>query len=295
MKLMRLALIASGIGVLIALIGLAIYAIVENWDSIKGWFVDFWNGLKIHIVAFWEKLKAVFFAVLDWFKPIIGFLKTAFNAWVEALVWQFNTLKAAFMAVLNWLQPVIDFIKGLFGAWVGDILAQFDGLKTSFSGVFAWFEACAQGLGGILIAIKDYVAQAWQGLLESVQPIIDFLMRAYNWYKDIFSGVLGKVAGALGFSVDVKSAEQESQKLGPPPSVNMLSTPTKDQKSAFLDFDYSKIGEQKSLEVANKADNSVKNSHNTQHINIYTQSDPNSIVGAIKQSSIGQYSYADED
>lgn len=296
MKLMRLALIASGIGVLIALIGLAIYAIVENWDSIKGWFVDFWNGLKIHIVAFWEKLKAVFFAVLDWFKPIIGFLKTAFNAWIEALVWQFNALKAAFMAVLNWLQPVIDFIKGLFGAWVGDIVAQFDGLKTSFSGVFAWFEACAQGLGGILIAIKDYVAQAWQGLLESVQPIIDFLMRAYNWYKDIFSGVLGKVAGALGFSVDVKSAQQESQKLGPPPSANMLSTPPKTaQKSAFLDFDYSKIGEQKSLEVANKADNSVKNSHNTQTINIYTQSDPQSIVGAIKQSSIGQYSYADED
>ncbi len=58
-------------------------------------------------------------------------------------------------------------------------------------------------------------------------------------------------------------------------------------------FDYSALGAQKTQQNT-KTDSRSINSNNTQTINIYTQGDPNSIVSAIKQTNIGQYSYADE-
>ncbi|WP_104753691.1 phage tail tape measure protein [Helicobacter salomonis] len=228
MKLMRLALITSGIGVLIAGLGVGVYALVNHWESVKAFLSQIWEGLRAKMASFWEALASVFGAIGSVLSPV-----------VSVFSWVFELLGSGIVKLLN-----------LFGVSVG-----------SMSDVF--------------------------------KPLLELFAKIYEWYKGIFGGVLGKVADFLGFGGDdgSKNILTDTSKL----SLPTLGMPA-DKQSAMPvlgSFDYSALGAQKTQQNT-KTDSRSINSNNTQTINIYTQGDPNSIVSAIKQAGIGQYSYADE-
>ncbi len=244
MKLMRLAWMSSGIGLAIALIGVAVYALVEHWDVVKAWLAQIWEGLKAKMASFWEGLVAVFGAIGSVLSPV-----------VSVFSWFFELLGSGIVKLLN-----------LFGVSVGSMGELFGGLKES-------------------------IVSIWQGLLEWLSPVLEFLGKVVEWYQNIFSGVLGKVAGFLGFGGEEKNILTDTSKLTLP----TLQTPGQDKQSALPvlgSFDYSALSPQKSTQ--NTTDSRSINSNNTQTINIYTQGDPHSIAGAIKQAGIGQYSYKDD-
>uniref|UniRef100_UPI000CF01308 phage tail tape measure protein n=1 Tax=Helicobacter felis TaxID=214 RepID=UPI000CF01308 len=139
MKIMRLALITSGIGLLIVGIGVAIYAIVQNWESIKGWFIGFWAGLKARIVGFWDGIRLIF------------------------------------GAIANTLAPIFETLGYLFGAVISSWVEGFYFLKSVFLGVLEWFGISSESLSGIFNAIKETIGGVWDGLLAKVQPVIEYL------------------------------------------------------------------------------------------------------------------------
>lgn len=76
------ALMANPLGIILA-IASAAWLIVENWDTVKGWFTGFWNWIKAHaeliltclgpigwvastIIEHWEPLKAWFGDFVRW-------------------------------------------------------------------------------------------------------------------------------------------------------------------------------------------------------------------------------------
>lgn len=76
------ALMANPLGIILA-IASAAWLIVENWDTVKGWFTGFWNWIKAHaeliltclgpigwiastIISHWEPLKAWFGDFVRW-------------------------------------------------------------------------------------------------------------------------------------------------------------------------------------------------------------------------------------
>uniref|UniRef100_UPI0013156788 hypothetical protein n=1 Tax=Helicobacter bizzozeronii TaxID=56877 RepID=UPI0013156788 len=177
----------------------------------------------------------------------------------------------------------------------------FGGLVGVFEGVLSWFGLSTQSISSFFVHMKEGIVGAWQDLLGWLDPVLKYLKEVYGWYKNIFGGVVGKIAGALGFGGEqVKSVEQNKDLSNSPPApaVPTLESLKKPQNAPQalpnLAFDYASLNPQNSAPIT-KTDSRSINSNNTQTINIYTQSDPQSIVGAIKQSSIGQYSYADED
>lgn len=272
MKLMRLALIGSGIGFLIVGIGVAIYGIVAHWESVKGWILAFLEGLKERLKGFVEGVKLIWGAIVEGLSPVFGALKALLMGWFNVWLWVF----------------------GVFQSVLG--------------GVLGFFGISMQSLGGVFVGLKEMVINAWQAILDFIDPVIAFLQKVYNWYKSLFSGVLGKVAGALGFKgVQIekeKVKEIEKTDLSPPslkdqaksdlPALGVGDLTPQNALAAVPRVDYAKLGGQTALSAASKTDNRKINSENTQTFNIYTQSDPNAIVGAIKQAGIGAYSYDDD-
>ncbi|WP_121756916.1 phage tail tape measure protein [Helicobacter felis] len=261
MKIMRLALITSGIGLLIVGIGVAIYAIVQNWESIKGWFIGFWAGLKARIAGFWDGIRLIF------------------------------------GAIANTLAPIFETLGYLFGAVISSWVEGFYFLKSVFLGVLEWFGISSESLSGIFNAIKETIGGVWDGLLAKVQPVIEYLKAVYEWWKGIFSGMVGgvmKIAGKLGFGVGQEGNPGQEGGKAPP----MLGETLKGQDltgvNSSLNFDYSRLaGVQMG---APKTDNRSINSNNHQTINVYTQSaDAGGIAHAIRQAGIGQYSYKDAE
>ncbi|WP_104683353.1 phage tail tape measure protein [Helicobacter felis] len=258
MKIMRLALITSGIGILIAGIGVAVYAIVENWEAIKGWFLGFWEGIKARLVSFWDSVKVIF------------------------------------GAVSSALAPVFNVLKFLFDSWIGGFVAGFNLLKSIFFSVLEFFGINAESLGGIFDGIKEMVLGAWEGLLNFLQPIIDYLKKVYEWYKGMFLGAVEKAKKVAGFFGFGDGKDGKDGKDAPPELASSLNQKSLTGLESSLNFDYSRLaGVQMG---APKTDNRSINSNNHQTINVYTQnSDGHGIANAIKQAGIGQYSYKDAE
>ncbi|WP_233710975.1 phage tail tape measure protein, partial [Helicobacter salomonis] len=219
----------SGIGVGIALIGAAVYGLVNHWEVVKAFLSQIWEGLRAKMASFWEVLASVFGAIGSVLSPV-----------VSAFSWVFELLGSGIVKLLN-----------LFGVSV-----------ESMSDVF--------------------------------KPLLELFVKIYEWYKSIFGGVIGKVGEFLGFGGEAeKNILTDTSKLSLP-TLGALDKADKQSALPMLgSFDYSALGAQKTQQNT-KTDSRSINSNNTQTINIYTQGDPNSIVSAIKQAGIGQYSYADE-
>ncbi|WP_158652941.1 phage tail tape measure protein, partial [Helicobacter bizzozeronii] len=60
MKLMRLAIITSGIGLLLVGLGIAGYELVNRWEQVKTWLIGIWEGFKLKVLGVWESLKGAF-------------------------------------------------------------------------------------------------------------------------------------------------------------------------------------------------------------------------------------------
>lgn len=85
MKVLRLALISTGIGALVVGIGMAAAWLTQNWDKLKVWFSSFsdWLG-KIFdpVVEWWNSLFGGFF---DWISEKFAFLSDITSTVADAL------------------------------------------------------------------------------------------------------------------------------------------------------------------------------------------------------------------
>ncbi|WP_121020447.1 phage tail tape measure protein [Helicobacter vulpis] len=194
MKLVRLALMTSGIGLFIVGLGVAIYGLIEHWDSVKAWLIEFWGSLKARLMGFWEDVKMIFQAVAQGLAPIVGVFS-----------WVFEMLGAGIVKLLN-----------LFGISVG-------------------------GMGEVFAGLKDYVVSVWEGLLEWLKPVLDFLQKVYEWYAGIFGGVLGKVAGFLGFGGEDKNVLKDVSKLSLPTLSAQEGAPKQEALPVLGSFDLSAL------------------------------------------------------
>ncbi|WP_196304073.1 hypothetical protein [Ralstonia solanacearum] len=90
------ALMANPLGIILA-IASAAWLIVENWDTVKGWFTSFWNWIKAHaeliltclgpigwvastIIEHWEPLKAWFGDFVRWLSDKLHWMVDAAKA-----------------------------------------------------------------------------------------------------------------------------------------------------------------------------------------------------------------------
>lgn len=159
------ALLANPIGIAVAGIAVAAYAIYQNWEPIKAWFSRLWNNIRDIFGGFGHFVTGVFSGDMS------GAVAGLQQVW-DGLSGYYRTLWDGITGIFLWawqsIEPVLD---GLFSAvGLGPI---WDGVKTAISAALDW----------ISLAFTD----AW----AAIKPVIDGL----RWVQDHGSAAINSVTG----------------------------------------------------------------------------------------------------
>lgn len=124
MKIMRLALISTGIGALVVALGAGAAWIIENWDKVKAFFENIWESIKPYWEATSNFFSSIFDGVVEWWRSIFG----GFFDWVsEKFQWVVDTVSS------------IGDALGAATSWTKDALGIGDGKESNWYNPFSWF------------------------------------------------------------------------------------------------------------------------------------------------------------
>ncbi|MNR93710.1 Phage-related minor tail protein [compost metagenome] len=186
----------------IAAVVAGVVLIVQNWSSIKDFFVDLWGSIASVFTGAWEAIssgmtsawEAVSSTTTTVFQGISAFFTEVWNGITTFLTetWTVisNTAKAAFEGIANIIKPILE------------------GLKTFFTGIW---EAIKNIFGGALLLIINLVTGNFTELSKNAQAIWNNLKDAFGkiWdgIKQVFSGSLDLLKSILSTTWDaIKSA-----------------------------------------------------------------------------------------
>ena len=124
MKIMRLALISTGIGALVVALGAGAAWIIENWDKVKAFFENIWESIKPYWEATSNFFSSIFDGVVEWWRSIFG----SFFDWIrEKFQWVVDTVSS------------IGDALGAATSWTKDALGIGDGKENNWYNPFSWF------------------------------------------------------------------------------------------------------------------------------------------------------------
>ena len=203
LKVLKIVMISTGIGALIAGIGAAAYLIYKNWDGIAGWFKNLWGSVKQafsggisgigKLILNWSPLGLfykAFSGVLGWFGiELPGTLTDAGGKMIGGLA---SGIKSMIGLPLRALSGLWGGIKSAFSggiSGIGKLILNWSPLGLfykAFSGVLNWFGAdlpsTFTGFGG---QILDGLVSGLTGGLKKVKDtIVNAGAKTIGWFKE---------------------------------------------------------------------------------------------------------------
>lgn len=179
-------------------LGVAIYAVVQNWDVIKAKTIEVWDSIQAKLSEAWDSIKSKMAAVWDSIK---------------------NSIAGAWEGVGQAISAAIAFVAVVFqSAWNG-VLAVWDGIKSAFetgfhliNGLFVSFPILNfifPIIGGLLwlarnwTLVSDSAVAAWGWIVGAVSG-------GWDAVKSLTSGAWGVVTGWFSSGWDfVKTSSSE--------------------------------------------------------------------------------------
>lgn len=166
LTMLSTALFANPIGLAIAAIAAAAFAIYANWEPIKAFFVDLWSSITAGASAAWN---AVTETVSTVFRGIVAVASSAWDSLKTLLAWH-----PAIMIIANWAE-----ISGAVSAALDAGLSAAMGVWDRMKALFSWspLESIKEAWGDIGGAVSSYLSDvtgrataAW----ERVKSVFSF-------------------------------------------------------------------------------------------------------------------------
>lgn len=222
---LRGVLIASGIGLVIAAIGLLVEAWINNWGDIQGKFaavvawiqdkfkgiVDFFSRLRDGVVAIWNdittKIHDAIGNVITFFSELPGKVGNFMNqVWTNVTTW----IGSIISAIVAFPGQVWDNITAELGKLVDNFTAWFtsfgDNFATQLGGVLGYLATSI--VLWIAARIVDFVNWGvsvlkavgdWMASLPGL--VADWLVQTWNkftaWFGQVLDGVVKWASGVL--------------------------------------------------------------------------------------------------
>ena len=118
-RIMRLALISTGIGAIVVALGAAAAWIVENWDEVKAFFLKIWDSVKPYLEAMTKFFSGIWQGVSEFlsgiFKPIIDIWNNVFGGFFDWIEEKFGWIGELINGALNGLSKAWNSAKEFFG------------------------------------------------------------------------------------------------------------------------------------------------------------------------------------
>ena len=164
-------------------IGLAVLAVVKNWDSIKAAAKAVWDWLN----TTWDQVTAFIS------KPVETAKATVETAW--------TAMKTAAKAVWDWLNNVWDLVTEFISAPVEDALDAVEtvwtGIKTAAKVVWDWLKNTWKDVTGFITAPIEAVVGVIDGIIGGIRTAIGNVVNAI---KNPINAVIG-AWNSLEFSI----------------------------------------------------------------------------------------------
>ncbi len=125
-------------GLLVAIVGLAVKLVAENWDEIKQILIKIgdwvWNNV---IMPVWRFIQNLFDTIVSIIKLAISIISGIFTTLISIVKAPFIALQATVESVISGAKKIIQGFSQVFkGIFTGDMKLALEGFKNIFSGVF---------------------------------------------------------------------------------------------------------------------------------------------------------------
>ena len=152
-KILRIALISTGIGAIAVGIGIAAAYIIEHWDEVKAFFMGFWQKIQ----PYWESIAAwfekVWSTVANFFSSVWDSAKALFSGSWDGIETRFSaaveTIKAFFSPLTDFFSDIAKSISAAFD-WVIDFW------KNTFGGFFDWIGEKVNWMKDMARSVKEF-------------------------------------------------------------------------------------------------------------------------------------------
>ena len=158
----------------IAALGVAIYVIYRNWDTI-------WSAMKAAVEYVWNFIKA-------YWPLLLGILLGPIGIAVALIITHFNTIKSVVSDAVNFIISVWNALYGFFAGivaaignvgrsiWSG-ITGAARGAVDEIKGIWQSFVGWFSGIAG---DISRAASGMWNGLLSAFKTVINSIAHAWN-------------------------------------------------------------------------------------------------------------------
>ncbi|MGM7422787.1 phage tail tape measure protein [Cellulosimicrobium sp. CpK407] len=155
-------------------VGAAIWALVENWDSVVAWFKDIWEPIGNWFGDLWQGILDAVQPVVDWFQnsvlPVFSAVWDGIKAGGEFL---WTALQVVFVSILTAWQLLAD---GVSWVWETFLSPVWEAVKVGAQVMWSWLDEhvfLPMRVGWELLAagfawVKDNVlVPVWNALLQA--------------------------------------------------------------------------------------------------------------------------------
>ena len=163
------ATMLNPIGLAIAAIATAVYAIYRNWAAVGPWFQRLWAKVR------------------SYFEGMVDFVNGVFTLDFER-AW--SGIKQMWTGAIAFFRTILDGIAGVFSwAWNNAIAPVLDKLGLLDPIIAAW-QAFQNAIGSVL----DWIGARFDAAMARIRPVIDALKWVYEKGSDVVAAING--AGA---------------------------------------------------------------------------------------------------
>ncbi|PPB60464.1 phage tail tape measure protein [Campylobacter hyointestinalis] len=135
LKVLKFALISTGVGAIVVALGMAAAYLIENWDKVKAFFSNIWESIK----PYWQATTQFF---SDLWQGLSDFLSGIFSPVIDA----WNSLFGGFFDWIGekfaWVSDMVSAIGNAIGkatSWTKDAFGIGDGKESNWYNPLSWF------------------------------------------------------------------------------------------------------------------------------------------------------------
>ena len=180
-------------------IGLAVYAVVKHWDSIKSATITAFNSVKKFLSDVWNGIKSIVTGVAS---VLVTNLRNNWNTAKTNATNIFNAIKNFFSAVWDGIKSIfnkvvtaiVNYVKGRWDNLKNNTTTVFNAVKSFLTNVWNGIKSV---VSKVVSALVDFVKQRWNNLKNNTTTVFNavktFLTNVWNGIKS----VVNKVVSAL--------------------------------------------------------------------------------------------------
>ena len=175
---------------------------MNGWTAIKDFFAQLWEGIKIIVSMFVQWFYGNFIVpIMDFFKPVVDFFKTAWQVIKELGQGCWEALKVIWGIVAEWFKTtIIEPVKTAFTEFWDNVKTKaseaWEFIKGVWTVVSEWFntnivQPVSNFFSEMWTKLKTGAKEAWEGVKSAFSPVAEWFrttfQKAWENVKKVFS------------------------------------------------------------------------------------------------------------